>query len=117
MKLVLLLSLQAAAAAPPAAAPRVDAIRFDLAKAGQVRDRGVHGFFACDRSGDAIVVCGRRAGWAYPLEEMARIFEPKHIRAETGLGNGATGDVHTEQVAMPNGRQSKRIMVGIKMPF
>lgn len=116
MKLVLLLGLQAATPAPPAA-PRVDAIQFDLAKAGQARDRGVRGLFECDRSGDAIVVCGRRAGPAYPLEEMARIFEPKHIRAETGLGNGATGDVHTEQVAMPNGRISKRVMVGIKMPF
>ena len=116
MKLVFLLGLQAATPAPPAA-PRVDSVHFDLAKAGQTRDRGVHGLFACDRSGPDVVVCGHRAGPAYPLAEMARIYEPKHIRAEMGLGNGATGDVHTEQVVMPNGRISKRILVGLKLPF
>src|SRR4051812_34298676 len=104
MNLLLLIGLQAAAspAPPPAAAPRASAIHFDLAKVrGVGQPAGIHGLFVCDRSGGDVVVCGHRAGPAYPMEEMARIYEPKHIRAEFGLGNGATGDVHTEQVAMP----------------
>ena len=125
MNLVFLLGLQAAATpAPPAAAPRVDAIRFDLATAGRPRDRGVRGLFTCDRSGGDVVVCGHRPGWAYPLDEMARIFEAKHLVAETGLGGGAKGGVYVQRVDLGStspsahsGLTSNRIMVGIKMPF
>jgi len=56
-------------------------------------------------------------GHVYPLDEMAKIFEPKPLRARTDLGHGATADVHGEQARMPDGRPSNRIMVGIKLPF
>jgi hypothetical protein len=125
MKLLLLLSLQAAAA--PAPAPAYDGIGaadFDLAKVK--RADGLDTLFACDKAGGSeIVVCGRRRGYAYPLDEMAKIFEAKPLRAETGLGNGAVADVRLEQVDLGpslspsahGGLRSNRIMVGIKMPF
>ena len=124
MHLALLLSLQVAAAPapPPATAPRIGAGDFDLAKVKASAPPGdVHSLFHCDRSGDsAIVVCARRAGPAYPLDEMARIFEAKPLRAETGIGNGATANVHVEQGVppqLPPGVKTNRIMVGIKLPF
>ena len=115
MKLFLLLSVQAAAAPAPApAAPtRVDPIDFDLARlkpAGPAAD--------CDRSqGSDIVVCGRRRGYVYPLEAMARIYEAKPLRAQTGIGGSAVADVHVEDATMPNGMVSHRLMFGIKLPF
>ena len=48
---------------------------------------------------------------------MARIFEPKPLKAETGLGNGLTGNIHVEDVEFPNGQHSKRLMIGVKAPF
>jgi hypothetical protein len=118
MNLAFLLSLQAAATpAPPAA--RIGATDFDLAKVRRSASPiDVHSLFGCDRSGGAdIVVCARRAGPAYPLEEMARIFEAGPLRAETGLGSGLTGNIHVEDVEFPGGLHSHRIMIGVKMPF
>ncbi|HEX4739410.1 MAG TPA: hypothetical protein VH331_17820 [Allosphingosinicella sp.] len=114
MKLFLLLSVQAAAAPAPAppASTKVDAIDFDLAriKPADAAD--------CDRPGGSeIVVCGRRKGYVYPLAEMAKIFEAKPLRAEKGIGNGATARVHVEDATMANGSISHRVMVGIKLPF
>jgi hypothetical protein len=121
MTLALLLSLLAAAAPVPAApvSPPARAIDFDLAKLKRRSPPAdVHSLFVCDDlSSTEIVVCAHRAGPAYPLEEMARIFEPKPLKAETGLGNGVTGNVHVEDFVFPNGMHSKRVMVGIKLPF
>lgn len=119
MNLALLLSLQAAAAPAPATPVPAAPIDFDLAKARPRASRAdVHSLFVCDDSSSAeIVVCARRAGPAYPLEEMARIFEPKPLKAGTGLGHGATADVHVEDVAFPTGLHSRRVMFTIKTPF
>ena len=128
MNLALLLSLQAAAspAPPPDASSRIGLGDFDLAKLKRsAPPADVHSLFHCDRSGGAeIVVCARRAGPAYPLEEMARIFEAKPLKAEVGIGDGATANVHVEQADFGNatpsahsGLSSKRVMVGIKLPF
>jgi hypothetical protein len=114
MKLFLLLSVQAAAAPAPAPAPvKVEPIDFDLAKvkpADPCDDRA-------QGQGSEIVVCGHRKPYAYPLEAMAKIYEPKPLRAQVGLGHGATGDVHVEQVELGPGLKTNRVMVGIKLPF
>jgi hypothetical protein len=123
MNLLLLVSLQAAASpAPPPAA-----ISFDLARVRRTgRAAGVHDLFTCDRTGGDVVVCGHRPGPAYPLDDMAKIFEPRPIRAETDLGGGAKGGVYVQQVQFGaggdnssghSGLTSNRILVGIKTPF
>jgi hypothetical protein len=115
MKLFLLLSLQAAAAPAPAppASSKVDAIRFDLA-----RVRPADPLADCDRSdGSEIVVCGRRKAYAYPLDKMAKIYERGPLRAETGIGGGATVDVHVEDAQLGSGLISHRVMLRLKMPF
>jgi hypothetical protein len=122
MKLFLLLSLQAAAPPAPAPAPADPtsrAVDFDLAKVKRADGPGgLEALFACDRAqGSEIVVCGRRKGYAYPLDAMAKIYEAKPLRAETRLGNGATANVHVEDAEMANGMISHRVMVGIKLPF
>ena len=116
MALVFLLALQAAA--PP---PALGAIDFDLARVrpaefgldGAGRTRG------CDRADSStIVVCGRRpSGVGYPLQEWARIFEPRPIVAETRLTGNLSGRAYVESVAFPNGEISNRVMVGVKLPF
>jgi len=115
MALALLFAFQAAAAAPPAL-PRID---FDLARYGEV-GLGL-GRDACPRADpSAIVVCARRGGGAYPLGEMARIFEPGRIVARARLAGNLTGDVHLEQAqAWPadRGAVANRIMVGLRLPF
>ena len=119
MNLAFLLSVQAAASPAPPPAARIGAGDFDLARYRRsAAAPDVHSLFHCDASNEKeIVVCARRAGPAYPLEEMARIFEPKPLKAETGIGGGATANVHVEDVAFPTGLHSKRLMVGIKLPF
>ena len=114
MKLFLLLSVQAAAAPAPPPSTRVDAIDFDLA-----RVKAPDPPAACDdrSQGSEIVVCGRRKTYVYPLDRMAKIFDPKPLRAERDLGGGATAGVHVEQGDLPNGAKSNRLMVGIKLPF
>ena len=119
MNLAFLLSLQAAASpAPPPAAP-FRTSDFDLARYRRsAPPADVHGLFHCDDSSNSeIVVCARRAGPAYPMEEMARIFEPKPLTAEVGIGHGATANVHVEDVAFPGGLHSHRVMLGVKLPF
>lgn len=131
MALTLILALQAAATAHPAAAPPTggpgwamadpsalrglgDALAFDLA-----RYRGGDGACAGAAAGD-VLVCGRlrHGGGDYPLAYWARVFGPEPpIRAEMGLGGGATGDVHVEQQEYSNGTVAKRVMVGIRLPF
>jgi hypothetical protein len=113
MPLMLLLALQAAAAPAPAL-PEID---FDLADYSQI-ELGL-GTGACRRDSSAIVVCGRRGNGAYPLEEMARIFEPGRIVAERRLTGNLMGDVHVERgdVATDRGVTPQRIMFGLRLPF
>ena len=134
MSLVLVLSLQAAAVATPAApapppaattnAPRwamiapaaqqADPLDFDLARYRS----GGEGNCAGAAAGD-VLVCGPRHGRGdYPLAYWDRVFGPERpLRAEVGLGGGATGDLHVEQHDFGNGRVARRVMVGIKLPF
>ena len=119
MTLILLMSLQAAASSAPPPPRRIGIGDFDLARTRPAASRAdLHSLFACDNSSNAeIVVCARRAGPAYPIEEMARMFEAKPLKAETGLGHGVTGNVHVEDFEFPNGQHSHRVMVGVKLPF
>ena len=133
MSLILALGLQAAAVATPAApapppaattnAPRWamiapaaqqgDPLDFDLAR---YRASG-EGSCAGAGAGD-VLVCGPRRGRGdYPLDYWDRVFAEPPLRAEVGLGGGATGDVHVEQHDFGNGRVARRVMVGIKLPF
>jgi hypothetical protein len=135
MSLILVLSLQAAAVATPAASapPPADPLRwamidpraqraagnddpldFDLARyrsEGMGRCAGV--------AGAEVLVCGPRHGRGdYPLEYWDRIFGPEApIRTAMGLGGGATGDLHVESQDYSNGTHANRVMVGIKLPF
>ena len=113
MPLALLLALQAAAVPAPAI-PRID---FDLARFSE-NELGM-GRSACRRDDtNAIVVCARRGHGDYPLAEMARIFEPGRIVAETRLTGNLTGDVHLEEGHFADrGVVPKRIMVGLRLPF
>ena len=112
MALTLLLALQAAAAPAPALLE----IDFDLARYSQV-ELGL-GSGACRRDDPSeIVVCARRGGGAYPLEEMARIFEPGRLVAETRLIGNLTGGVRVERAVLGNGEVSNRVMVGLRLPF
>ena len=115
MQLALLMAFQAAAAPAPSAAAPID---FDLAKA-RPTDMGLGRSRPCaEKDPDEIVVCGRRPGGdAYPLDEMSRRFESRPMVAETGIGGGATARAYADSVQMPNSEISKRIMVGIKLPF
>jgi len=38
-------------------------------------------------------------------------------RAQVGLGDGVTLDVHVDAAAMPDGTVSNRIMIGTKIKF
>ena len=110
------LLLLAAAAAPPATpaapAPRVADIDFDLAKLAVEEGR-------CGRQASGeIVVCGRRpSGSDYPMEEWEQVFASRPLLAETEIAPGVTGRAFVQSVQFPNGEVSKRIMVGIKLPF
>lgn len=139
MSLILVLSLQAAAVAtpaasapPPAAAspgalrwamidPRApqaagndDPLDFDLARYRSEGNGSCGGV-----AGAEVLVCGPRHGRGdYPLEYWDRVFGPEApIRTVMGLGGGATGDVHVESQDYSNGTHANRVMVGIKLPF
>jgi hypothetical protein len=119
MALALFLALQAAeASAPPAILP----ITFDLAR-HQPADAEPVGWRDCspaDASDPSeIVVCGRRRAGSedYPYEEMERRYRQKPIMAEIGIGGGATARAYVDSVEMSGGQTSKRVMVGIKLPF
>jgi hypothetical protein len=104
MVLALAMALQAAAAAPLAA--RID---FDLAKY-RPAERGCG-----EADGAEIVICGRRR--AEPNLKMDPRWVDKPVRAEIGLGGGATLRAYGESVEMPGGQISKRGMIGIRLPF
>lgn len=110
MSLALLIGLQAAAAAAPAAEPS----DFDLARyrRSEAQDCGTPG-------AAEILVCGRRLNQATgPSAEMERRYGPRPLgKAEIGLGGGLVGRAFTESVAMDRGAVSKRLMIGIKLPF
>ncbi|MBV9883634.1 MAG: hypothetical protein JO276_11550 [Sphingomonadaceae bacterium] len=118
MPLALLLALQAAAPAapPPAAAAGIVDSDFDLARF-QPPSLGLPGRGCARADPSAIIVCGRRSAGAYPLAEMALIFEPRHMVAQTRLGGNFIGDVHVESVPMDRGQVSNRVMVGVRLPF
>ncbi len=109
MSVAFLMSLQAAAAA---VAP--EAVDFDLAKyrPSEARDCGA-------ASAGEILVCGRRRNQEIdPTGELARRYAPHGpIKAEVGLGGSLVGRSYVESAAMPQGQVSKRIMVGVKLPF
>lgn len=113
MSLRLILALQAAT---PAAPPPLAAIDFDLARVPAGDAWSLAG--RC-RTGDpeAITVCGRRRGGAYPLEEMALIFEPRPLRAEMNVADNMTADAHVEAVPLDRGVVSNRAMVRLKLGF
>jgi hypothetical protein len=113
MAFALLLALQGAAApAPPAVAP----LDFDLAELAR-RQANEPGGCGPGPAGE-ILVCGRRPGNGdYPLEQWERVFREKPLVAEIGIGGGNTARAYTEQVDFGNGHVSKRIMVGVKLPF
>lgn len=48
---------------------------------------------------------------------MDRLFTPKSVIAEIGIGGGATACAYAESVEMHGGQVSKRIMFGIKAGF
>ncbi len=116
MAAALIMALHAAALAAPAGAGPAP-VDFDLAK---VPAAG-HGAWVrpgCRSGGPGeIVVCGRRSGGNYPMEEMARRYASRPVVAETGIGAGATARAFVEQVELGAGQISKRAMVGIKLPF
>ena len=110
---VLALLLQAVAA-PPSALPAID---FDLARyraAGFDLGFGQRG---CRRSGDEILVCGRRDAGAYPLERMERLYGPRRLMAELGIAGTLRGDIHSEAVPMDRGAVSNRVLIGLHLPF
>lgn len=111
MPLFLVMALPAAAAAPP---PLAD-IDFDLARYGEAE----FGRGACRRDDpSAIVVCAPRGNGDYPLTEMARIFEPRRIVAETRVTGNLTGNIHLEQGDYSDrGVVPNRIMFGLRLPF
>lgn len=114
MSLVLAMLIQTTAPAPLAPLAAID---FDLARYRPAGDWTPGP--ACDRAdASAIIVCGRRGrGGAYPLEEMALIFEPRPIRAETGIAGNVRGDIHGESVALDRGAVSNRVMLRVGIPF
>jgi hypothetical protein len=112
MALALLLALQAAAPAPS----RPIALDFDLAKLRPAEDDPEFRRACRGRDPTEIVVCGRRPGGNYPIEEMERLFREKPVRAEWDIG-GAQARVFVDQVEMPGGQVSRRIMFGIRTPF
>ena len=106
MAMTFLLALQAVAPVPVPGGfdlrdvPRADAID------GCARDEA-----------GAIVVCGRRPGPGYPMEEMDRLYARRPLVAETGLGGGVTGRVYLDAAPMARGEVSRRVMVGVRIPF
>jgi len=115
MPLTLLLALQAAAATAAAPPPRLLELDFDLAHFNPAA-LGLDG--GCNR-GDpsAITVCARRSGSGYPLERMARIFEPHPLVAGMHLAGNLTGNVHLASVPLAAGVVSNRVLVGLRLPF
>jgi hypothetical protein len=129
MALTLILALQAAAAAPaspePPSRPRWTMVaglvqEFALGNSGGADLARLAGAGTClPAAGSEVMVCGPRRGGAgaYPLDYWARIFAPRPIRAEMGLGGNVQGRIYSEAVPMDRGAVSNRAMVGIRLPF
>ena len=65
-----------------------------------------------------IVVCGRRErADEFEAAQRSRYANKGPFRAETSLGEGATGGIYVDSVAMPGGQVSKRLTVGVKVAF
>lgn len=110
MALTLLLALQAAGQPVPSGTGTAG---FDLARMPPSSPDACQG-----QNASEIVVCGRRqAGDGYRLKELPRTFEEKPLRAETSIGGGVIGRAYVESVELSGGQISKRVMVGMKVPF
>ena len=112
MSLAVILAFQTAMLPVPAEfdLARLTPIDFDL--------RYLRGTQCAAGAAGDIVICGRRPrGGSYPLEEMARIFAIRPLRAEAGIGGNVTARAFAEQVGMDRGAVSNRAMIGIKLPF
>ena len=73
-------------------------------------------------AGAEVLVCGPRRGGAgaWPrdyLDQWARIFAPRPIRAEMDLGGNVQGRIYGEAVPMDRGAVSNRALIGIRWPF
>lgn len=65
-----------------------------------------------------IVVCGRRGSPDHQhYLSMEALFREKPVRAEAGLGGGASARVHGDTAIFPNGQTSKRALITITKPF
>ena len=116
MNLSLLIAFQAAASAAANAAPA----DFDLARHGRAPNPlGSLRRCAPGEEAGEIVVCGRRRGEpdAAQMEEWARKYPEKPLKAEIDLGGGMTGRAYVEGVEIAPGLVSKRMMFGIKTKF
>ncbi|QAY79053.1 hypothetical protein [Sphingosinicella sp. BN140058] len=90
---------------------------FDLAKIRAAdTDLSITGRCAASNAAE-IVVCGRRRSPDADRDRYRPEFAEKPLRAEIGIGGGATARAFVDSVAMPNGEVSKRVMVGVKLPF
>jgi hypothetical protein len=104
----------------PPAPPPIEAVSFDLAQLPSGDDRPglrvVRPRCPEGRPGE-IVVCAPN-----PEKERLRPLPDTYVveeglpRAELGLGDNATLDMHVDQAALP-GAVSNRVMVGAKIKF
>lgn len=116
MYLALMLAFQTVAApvSPPEQAIRP--IDFDLAQYQSSENAPPE--TCANGDPNVVVVCGRRRGrGAYPLAEMARLFEPGRIVAEMRLTGNLSGNVHVESAPGDRGAVANRVMIGLKLPF
>jgi hypothetical protein len=124
MSLALALALQAASVAT--SSPAYHHIDFELAGDG-IPDVESGIGQRCRRGNDpsAITVCGRRAGGAYPLRQMDRVYGPEPLMAETHIAGNVRGNIHMQAANLdPASTDSSmtedignRVMVGVQRPF
>jgi len=111
--LITLLAMQAAPLTIERVTPAEASLAsFDLAKAkGHAEAKG------CDiaDTGDDIVVCAYRKAMDFDTKAMPD-FAEKPIRAGVDLPGGARAAVTVQQVDI-GGTPSRRVMVGLKLPF
>jgi hypothetical protein len=116
MSLALLILVQAAAAPASGLLP----IDFDLARYRPAQD-GAAGARGCSggRGGpEEVVVCGRRRqGGDYPMAQWERLFAPRPLTAEIGLGGNTRAGLVVDSVVLDRGAVSKRAMVRLTWPF
>jgi hypothetical protein len=113
MSLALMMLVQAAAPPQPLAAIDFDLARYQPADL----DRWALGPSCIRTDPWEITVCGRRSRGTYPLEEMAALYEPRRIVAETGIVGNLKGGAYVEAVELQPGVVSNRLLVGIRIPF